>query len=111
MSFTKIIFDRYIFGLSIASYQISKENIKEYEKTYGQIVKNSLIIGYIGWDRFWPQPTAYRNVDEKGMMQFPSFSLAAVELLVDRKISGLGIDTLSPDTPHSTFPVHHLIKT
>ena len=92
-----------------ATYQISKEDIAEYEKNYGKIVEKSLVIGYTGWDRFWNEPVAYRNIDEKGMMQFPSFSLAAAELLVARKISGLGIDTLSPDTPRSSFPVHHLI--
>lgn len=42
-------------------------------------------------------------------MHFPGFSVEAVKLLIDRKVSGLGCDTLSVDYGASTdFAVHHL---
>jgi kynurenine formamidase len=42
-------------------------------------------------------------------MHFPGFSAEAVKLLIERKVSGLGCDTLSADYGASTdFAVHHL---
>ena len=42
-------------------------------------------------------------------MHFPGYSTGAVKMLIDRKVSGLGCDTLSPDYGASEdFPVHHL---
>ena len=40
---------------------------------------------------------------------FPSIMSIAAELLLERQIIGLGIDTLSPDRPDNGFPVHKLI--
>jgi len=40
-------------------------------------------------------------------MHFPGYSSAAARLLVDRRVYGLGIDTLSIDYgPSPDFPVH-----
>ena len=40
---------------------------------------------------------------------FPGFSVEAVKVLIDRKVSGLGCDTLSVDYGASSdYPVHHL---
>lgn len=89
-----------------ADYTISTNDIRTYETAYGRI--QGLVIGYTGWDRFWPNPEAYRNVDSQGQRRFPSFSKEAAELLLSREIAGIAIDTLSPDcNPH--FPVHRLI--
>ncbi len=52
----------------------------------------------------WHTPEKYRN-----QLQFPSISIEAALLLLERKIVGLGIDTLSPDTPSSGYPVHQAI--
>ena len=42
-------------------------------------------------------------------MHFPGFSLAAAKLLIERKVSGLGCDTMSIDNGASgDFAVHHL---
>jgi kynurenine formamidase len=43
-------------------------------------------------------------------MHFPGFSVDAARLLLERKVSGLGCDTLSIDPGNSPdFPVHHLV--
>ncbi len=42
-------------------------------------------------------------------MHFPGYSLEAARLLLERKVSGLGIDTLSVDYgPSKDFEVHRL---
>lgn len=92
-----------------ADYEISVEDIQRYEADYGIISKGALVIGYTGWSRHWMMPDAYRNVDVRGQMHFPAFSAKAAEFLLDRDVSGVGIDTLSPDCLDATFPVHKLI--
>jgi kynurenine formamidase len=92
-----------------AAYEVSVEDVEKYEKEYGRIPKNSLVIACTGWSRFWEDPDAYRNVDASGHMCFPAFSPAAVEFLLTREIAGIAIDTLSPDCADADFPVHQRI--
>ena len=90
-------------------YEISVEDIQQYEKVYGIIPKGALVIAYTGWSRFWLDPINYRNIDKFEQMHFPAFSSKAAELLLERDVAGIAIDTLSPDCLNSTFPVHLLI--
>ncbi|MDP1607818.1 MAG: cyclase family protein [Chlamydiales bacterium] len=90
-----------------ADYEISVSDMEEYEKTYGSIPENALVIGFTGWHRFWQDPKKYRNVDSRGQMHFPAFSADAAKYLVSRNIAGIAIDTLSPDCLDTTYPVHH----
>ena len=92
-----------------ADYEISFEDIENYERTYGIIPKGSLVIGYTGWSRFWNNPDAYRNIDANGQMHFPAFSSKAVELLLKKDIVRIAIDALSPDCLNQSFSVHRLI--
>lgn len=91
-----------------ANYLISSKDIEDYEKQHGRIQENSFVIGYTGWSRFWPDIQRYRNSDKKGHMHFPAFSTESAQLLLERDIAGIGIDTLSPDWD-LTFPVHKLL--
>lgn len=94
---------------STEDYEISIQDILSYEASYGKIPRRSLVIGYTGWSRFWRDPDKYRNVDAEGRMHFPAFSAQAAELLLERDISGIAIDTLSPDCQDDSFPVHRLV--
>lgn len=90
-------------------YLISIQDIKAFEKVYGPIPKNSLAIGYTGWDRYWSDKNRYRNVNKDSRMHFPAFSAEAAAYLVDRDVAGIGIDTLSPDCLDTNFSVHKII--
>jgi kynurenine formamidase len=92
-----------------ADYEISVKDIEDYEKTHGVIGRNSLVIAFTGWNRFWMDAEAYRNIDANGQMHFPAFSSQAAELLLKRNIAGIAIDTLSPDCSDAAFTVHKLI--
>ncbi len=85
-------------------YQCSVIDIQNFEQQYGTIPEGVFVIIRTGWDRFWHQPEHYRN-----NLKFPSVSLNAAHLFLDRNIVGLGIDTLSPDTEASGYPVHQAI--
>ena len=86
---------------------VSPQDIEAYETKYGSIPINSLVIARTGWEQFWVDPLRYRNPDAEGKMHFPGFSKEAAEVLLHKKIAGIGIDTLSPDGSNTdNFPVH-----
>lgn len=86
------------------SYTLTPLDVENFETQYNKIEKNSFVIIYTGWGKRCPNPEDYRN-----KYRFPSISKEAAELLLERKIKGLGIDTLSPDRPESGYPVHQLL--
>lgn len=87
-----------------ANFIIQPEEVLHNEQRFGDIVPNSVVLFYTGWERFFNQPHQYRND-----YVFPSVSAATAELLLERQIAGLGIDTLSPDLPHTQYLVHRLL--
>lgn len=90
-------------------YSISVDDIHTFEKKHGKIKKNSVVIAKTGWGIYWGRPKKYRNVSSQGIKCFPRYSKEAANLLITRSISGIAIDTLSPDGSDENFPVHHLL--
>lgn len=89
--------------------KVSAEDILAYETANGKIAAGSLVATYTGWSQFFTDPKKYRNADQTGDLHFPTYSVEAARLLLERDVAGIGIDTLSPDAPNIGFPVHHLI--
>jgi kynurenine formamidase len=85
------------------SFSVGPDDILRFETVYGKIPPGSWILVRTGWESRWNNPEAYRNE-----YRFPSISKEAAEILLQRDIAGLGIDTLSPDRPKDGYPVHHL---
>lgn len=85
-------------------YSLSVLDIEQFEQQHGKIPPSSFVLIRTGWDKFWLHPEKYHNNHI-----FPSVSLAAAQLLLEREIAGLGIDTLSPDRPEDGYPVHSLL--
>lgn len=88
-------FDRYV---------VSVDDIQEFEEEHDRIQKNSVVIFYTGWSKYWNDPVMYRNE-----LVFPSISRHVAEYLLWRDVAGVGIDTLSVDVADSGYPVHQLI--
>jgi kynurenine formamidase len=86
---------------------ITLHNIEEYEKLHGPILEGSIVVASTGWSQYWNDPDRYRGV--KGHPPFPTFSPLCIPLLLERRIAGIGIDTLSPDSSDSHFEVHKAI--
>ena len=89
-------------------YQLSMEDVAEWEKLHGQVPMGAVVIAYTGWEDRWKSAKDYRNADAQGIMHFPGFSLEAAKFLMEgRAVVGLGIDTLSIDYgPSKKFEVH-----
>ncbi len=89
-----------VVDLSKEKKEITLDDFKQYEKSYGKIAPGSVVVGNTGWSQFWSDPDKYRE-------GFPTFSEEVGDFLLERKIKGLGIDALSPDPRESGFPLHH----
>lgn len=80
-----------------ADYQLSAEDIREFEKG-GAIPEGAVVLLLTGWDKRYNEPQRYRNADASGVLHFPGFSIEAIDYLLKQpKIVALGIDTLSID--------------
>ncbi len=92
-----------------ADYQLPVSRVEDWEKRHGRIPEGAIVLLRTGWATRWPDAERYRNQDSQGRMHFPGFSSEAAELLIERRVSGLGCDTLSVDYGASQkFPVHRL---
>jgi kynurenine formamidase len=92
-----------------ADYLLPVALIADWEQRHGRIPEGAIVLLRTGWASRWPDVQKYRNQDATEKMHFPGFSTEAAKVLIERKVSGLGCDTLSIDYGASSdFAVHHL---
>jgi kynurenine formamidase len=91
-----------------ADYEVSLEDIGQWEQVNGQIPAGAVVLARTGWDARWNSMKEYRNADANGTPHFPGFAAATARFLIEgRSAVALGIDTMSVDTGRSQdFPVH-----
>src|SRR5712664_3316468 len=104
-----VVLDVRAEGAKDADFQLLRAGVEEWEKRHGRIPEGAIVLLRTGWASRWPDAQRYRNQDTQGKMHFPGFSSGAAKLLIERKVSGLGCDTMSIDYGASgDFAVHHL---
>lgn len=104
-----VVLDVRAEGAKDADYQLSAARVEEWENRHGRITSGAIVLLRTGWALRWPDAQKYRYQDAEGRMHFPGFSVEAAKLLIERKVSGLGCDTMSVDYGASPdFAVHHL---
>ncbi len=95
------------------NYRLLPDDIALFEAKHGPISAGSAVIVRTNWSRYWPDAKAYLGDDTPGdasNLSFPGFGADAAQLLVDRQVSMIGIDTASIDYGKSTnFEVHVVI--
>jgi kynurenine formamidase len=90
-----------------ASTAVTPDDIAAFEKKHGEIPEGACVAMHSGWARHVRTPK-YRNADGEGRMHFPGFHVETARLLLERQITGLGVDTLSIDQgPTETFDTHY----
>ena len=92
--------------------RLTREHLEAWEQRHGPIPARAVVLLNTGWGRFWSNVPRYQNRDVQGRMHFPGYSAEAARFLVqERKVRGLGIDTLSIDYGLSRdFAVHHIVN-
>jgi kynurenine formamidase len=90
-----------------ADHRLTLARVARWEKQHGRIPRGAIVLLRTGWAARWPDEKRYRNMDARGVMHFPGYSVEAVRLLIRRKVSGIGIDTMNVDYGASQdFAVH-----
>eukprot|EP01100_Stratorugosa_tubuloviscum_P013195 TRINITY_DN649_c2_g2_i1.p1 TRINITY_DN649_c2_g2~~TRINITY_DN649_c2_g2_i1.p1 ORF type:complete len:242 (-),score=96.17 TRINITY_DN649_c2_g2_i1:76-801(-) len=92
-------------------YQLTIEDILNWESKNGRLPNNCIVIMKTGWAAKFDNEKEYQNHDNNGIMHFPGFSKElALFLINERIINGIGIDTLSLDPGNSEdFACHQII--
>ncbi len=90
-------------------YLLSANDIVDWEAVHGPVPVGGLVIANTGWHRRFVDPEKYVNQDAKGVMHFPGVAPDAAQLLVERDVMGIGIDTLSLDAGAAQELVTHRI--
>ena len=90
-----------------ADYQLSAADVRDWEAQYGRIPAGTFVILNTGWHTRFGDARRYINMDADQVMHFPGYGKDSAELLAQRNVAGIGIDTLSLDHgPSKTFATH-----
>lgn len=75
---------------------------------HGKIPAGSAVIINNGWTQYWTDPKACMGFDDQHVRHFPGFGLKSVQLLWERKVHGIGTDTMSLDAGNNAaFEAHY----
>jgi kynurenine formamidase len=101
---------------SDADYQVTVEDLVNWESEHGQIPPGTIMLIRTGFARYWPDAARYLGTDERGeeavaQLHFPGLHPDAARWLVDnRPVRAVGIDTASIDFGQSTaFESHQVL--
>lgn len=97
-------------------YQVSVEDLKDWESRNGRIPEGAVILVNTGFDKFWPDKLKYTGTTKTGAkavaeLHFPGLRPDAAKwLAAERKINAFGLDTPSIDYGQSKdFMVHRTL--
>ena len=95
-------------------YRLRPDDIRAWEKQHGAIPKDSIVLMYTGWGKYWGDRKRYFGTDEPGNvtdLHFPGFSKEAAEFLIkQRNVKAVGLDTPSIDYgPSKDFIAHQTL--
>lgn len=91
-----------------ADYRLTPDDIRAYEKQHGEIAQGACVAMLSGWaDKV--KTDSFRGADSNGVLHFPGFHAETADFLMrERRVNGLGVDTLSLDYgPSTDSPVHY----
>lgn len=92
---------------------LSEADVVSFEREQGPIAPGTIVLIRTGWAERWPDRKRYLGDDEPGNasdLHFPGISKEAAELLVEREVAAVGIDTASIDHGPSTgFDAHRAL--
>lgn len=94
--------------LDNGDYLVTANDIASWEQQHGAIQKNTLFLLHTGWERFW-LTEQYCLQDANGVLHFPGIDKSAAQLLADREVLGVGIDTMSIDPGNAQIYVAHQV--
>lgn len=99
---------------SNADYRLTADDVRAWEARHGAIAPGTIVLLRTGWGSRWPDRKAYFGDDAPGAtdnLHFPSYGEDAAQLLVERRVAAVGVDTPSIDYGQSRdFIVHRVVN-
>jgi kynurenine formamidase len=98
-------------------YQISARDIERFEREHGRIPRGAIVLLNTDRAKLYPDRERYMGTAERGeeavaKLHFPGLGKDGAELLVERGVAAVGIDTPSIDHGQSkTFATHVVLMT
>jgi kynurenine formamidase len=87
--------------------QVMPDDIEAWEKNNGILPDGAVVAMNSGWDQYL-RTDKFRNTDNSGTLHFPGFHPSAAAALLERKVVGIAVDTLSLDAGISKdFAAHY----
>lgn len=87
--------------------QVTTDDVEAWEAKNGMLPDGAAVAMNSGWDQH-VRTDKFRNADSSGTMHFPGFHPDAAALLLERKVVGIIVDTLSLDHGVSrNFATHY----
>ena len=102
-------------ALANRDYRIAPEDLQAWEAEHGELPQGAIVLFRTGYDRFWPDPTAYLGTALRGepgvaALRFPGISETLARILAEeREVAAVGIDTASLDYGQSQDFIAHRI--
>ncbi len=103
-------------ALADRDYQVSVEDIENWEKENGSIPDDTIVLFRTGYEQFYPNREQYFGTSKTGPeaipeLHFPGISPATAQWLIEkRSIKALGLDTPSLDYGQSKeFKTHRIL--
>ena len=95
-------------------YRATPDDLLGWEHAHGRIPAGAIVVFRTAWGRYWPDKKQYLGSDVLGDVEhlhFPGIAREAAQLLVERGIHGVAIDTASMDYgPSTDFIVHQVLN-
>ena len=106
-----VVIDVTIAAAKNRDYLATEQDLRAWEMKNGPIPAGSIVVFRTGWGKYWPDRQQYLGGGDIDHLHFPGIARDAAELLVQRKIDGVGIDTASMDYgPSKDFIVHQVLN-
>lgn len=78
--------------------EVTRADVDAWEQRHGPLPENAAVFMYSGWDAKVATPNAFLNADGMSVLHFPGFSVEAAAFLIrERRVAGIGVDTISFD--------------
>jgi kynurenine formamidase len=79
-------------------YEISMEDVLNWQSKYGQVPRGAFAVMKTGWSKRWPDQQLMRNADDSGVAHFPGWGLPVLKYLYeDCLITASGHETTDTD--------------
>jgi kynurenine formamidase len=95
-------------GRADPDYTLEAKAIEALERRDGAIEPGSAVLVRTGWEEHYADRERYLGGETEEELRFPALGASGAELLIERRVVGIGVDTVSVDAGAAGhFPVHN----